>query len=525
MTNHRAAGRGAERGTVPIGRRAVLQGALATAGILGIGGGVAPRRVAAQQQVGGAGVAPPDSALALARFINTTPYRAFPPKAIEHAKMILASTFASAAAGSRLDSARILRDLAKEQGGTPEAAIWFDGTRVPVSAAARVNAVLSDAAASDDSDIRNTAHEGTTLAASGLAIAERTGATGQDLIGAMILGYEAAGRIGDSRRGGRGGVHASQIVAFGGAVAAAKLMALTDAQLAHALGIVAVTMGGLATGTNSWAREYMGGNAAACGVDAALAAGRGYTVNEDMLGSAGGFVDVFGGGREAVPRLTADLGQVWDIVEYLAIKLWPGAHPFSGTVEAAVNAARQANVPPERVARILVAGQNRTSVGGSRRPRDLVEAIHSLPYFVASAVADKDFTWVHATEAKIFNPVVARLMDLVEVDPVPPPVTYRWSWGGSVTIVTTSGVRFTSTVDAPRGSGPRGIEWSDVDAKYHALMPGSKLPAARLERILTLVHGLDRVQRVADLTAQLAPAGGEGPGSVAAHHGPGRRVG
>ena len=142
-------------------------------------------------------------------------------------------------------------------------------------------------------------------------------------------------------------LHASQIVAFAGAAAAAKLLKLTDEQMAHALGIVAITMGGLATGTNSWAREYMGANAAACGVNAALAASRGYTVNEDMLGSRGGFVDVFGGGAKAVERLTADLGKEWDIVDFLAIKLWPGAHPFSGTVEAAMNAARQANVAPD----------------------------------------------------------------------------------------------------------------------------------------------------------------------------------
>ena len=71
----------------------------------------------------------------------------------------------------------------------------------------------------------------------------------------MVIGYEAAGRIGDARRGGRGGVHASQIVAFGGAVAAAKLLKLTDEQMAHALGITAITMGGISTGTDSWARD------------------------------------------------------------------------------------------------------------------------------------------------------------------------------------------------------------------------------------------------------------------------------
>jgi len=487
-------------------RRRLLRDAVTIVGA--VAAGAVPYPAFARQRgntdAGGAAV---DNTLALARAVNRMRYEDLPAKAIEHAKMILASTFSSAAPGALIDSARILRDLAKDRGGKPEATVWFDAARLPAASAARVNAGLSDAAASDDSDIRNTAHYGTTLASAGLAIAERTGATGKDLLGAMVIGYEAAGRIGDARRGGRGGLHASQLVAFGGAVTTARLLKLTDQQMAHALGIVATTMGGIAIGTNSWAREYMGANAAGSGVDAAEAAARGYTVNDDMLGTRGGFVDTFGGGRDAVRLLSGDLGQRWDIVEFLAIKLWPGAHPFSGTLEAAVNAARQANVSADNVAKILIAGPDRTNVGGSRRPRDLVEAIHSLPYFVASAVADKEFTWIHATEGKIFDPVVARLMNVVEVDPAPPQVTYKWSWGGSVTVVTTSGQRFTSTVDAPRGSGPRGIEWSDVDAKYRALMPDSKLPAARLGQILDQVHQFENVKSVPAFARLLTPAG------------------
>jgi 2-methylcitrate dehydratase PrpD len=158
------------------------------------------------------------------------------------------------------------------------------------------------------------------------------------------------------------------------------------------------------------------------------------------------------------------------------------------------------------VAKIFIAGPNRTTVGGSRRPKDLVEAIHSLPYFVASAVADRDFTWVHATEAKIFNPVVTQLMDLVDLDPAPPAVTYKWGWGGTVTIVAKSGARFTSTVDAPRGSAPRGIAWSDVDAKYRALMPDSKLPATRIEESLSVIHRFEKVSNVAELIRLISPA-------------------
>jgi 2-methylcitrate dehydratase PrpD len=101
----------------------------------------------------------------------------------------------------------------------------------------------------------------------------------------------------------------------------------------------------------------------------------------------------------------------------------------------------------------------------------LIEAIHSLHYFLASAAADRDFSWVHATEAGIHNPVVARLIGLVEADPSPPAIRYEWGWGATVTLVTTSGARYTSTVDAPRASVPRGINWTDVDAEFRALMP------------------------------------------------------
>jgi 2-methylcitrate dehydratase PrpD len=487
-----------------VSRRQVLTYGLTAAG--GVGLGLVPRALFAGQR-GAEDTAVPGSTLELARFVTRTTFADLPPQAVEHAKMILASTFASAASGALIDSARILRDLGKRRGGVPEATIWFDGTRLPAGATARVNAALSDASASDDSDLRNTAHYGTTLTAAGLAIGERTGATGQALLGAMVLGYEAAGRIGDAREKGRGGLHASQLVAFGGAVVAGRLLQLTDEQVANALGIVATTIGGLATGTNSWAREYMGSNAAAVGVDAAEAAQAGYTVNPDLLGARGGFVEVFGGGSDAVRLLTADLGRRWQIEEFLAIKLWPGAHPFSGTVEAAMNVARQANIEPDAVARILIAGPNRTTVGGSRRPRDLVEAIHSLPYFVASAIADKDFTWVHATEAKIGDARIARLMTLVDVDPAPPPVAYKWSWGGTVTLVTSSGARVTATVDAPRGSGPRGIDWRDVEAKYRALMPDSKLPAARIDRVLETIHAMDRVKNVATLARLLTRRG------------------
>jgi len=418
--------------------------------------------------------------------------------------MLVASTLASAAPGSRIGSAEIVRDLAKEQGGRAEATIWYDGSRLPIAGAARVNAMQSDAAASDDSDLRNVAHTGTTVVAVGLAVGELAGASGRELITAIATGYEAAGRIGEALVS-QPGMHASLIVAFGGTLAASRLLGLTAGQTAHAISLTATTMGGIGIGTNSWAREYHAGNAALTAVNTALAAARGYTANEDLLEARGGFFATFGGDEAEPLNLVRGLGEQWDVVTHMAIKLVPGAHAFHPAVEAAVNAARLAAVPPEQIARILVSGPRLGTVTGGNPPRDLIEAIHSLPYFLASAVADRDFSWVHATDAKIHDPVAAQLIARVSSDPAPPPIDYAWSWGGTVTIVTMDGRRFTSTVDAPRGSGPRGIEWSDVEAKYRALMPDSGLAGREIEQILAVIENLQDVDHVSDLARRLTP--------------------
>ncbi len=457
------------------------------------------------------------SALRLARIVNAIRYESLPAVAIKHAKVILASTLASAAAGSSIGSVRIVRDLAKEEGGKSEAGVWFDRARLPVTSAARVNAMQSDASASDDSDLRNVAHIGTCLTAVGLAMGERVAASGRDLLAAMVAGYEAAGRVGEalsaSSDGGRNGgaisgsvgrgFHASAIVAFGGTVCAGRLLKLSDEQMAQAISTTATTVGGLSIGTNSWAREYHAGNAALTAVNSALAASRGYIVNADMLESSGGFLKVFAGGAADTRALELETGD-YQMAKYLAVKLVPGAHALHPAVEAAVNAARESGVSADDVARILVAGPQSELAASSRAPKDMIEAIHSLPYYLASAVADKEFTWKHADPAMIRRPEIVRLIELVEKDPSPASQSYEWGWGATVTVVTKSGARFASTVDAPRGSAPRGIEWSDIDAKYRALMAGSGLSVGRRDEVLKMIHEFEVVGKVGRLVGLLA---------------------
>ncbi len=457
------------------------------------------------------------TSLKLARVVNGITFRNLPPVAIKHAKIILASTLASAAAGLDIESVRIIRGLAKEKAGEPSARIWFDSVQIPVAEAARANAMASDVAASDDSYLRNVAHIGTSLTAVGLAAGESVGASGQDLLAAMVGGYEAAGRIGEaiaasmetsSNAGaitasiGRG-FHASATVAFGGTVTAAKLLGLSDEELANALGITATTVGGLSISSNSAAREYHAGNAALTAVNAVMAASRGYTVNPDMLESPGGFLAVFGGGTPNPESLERELAGDYQISQYLAVKMLPGAHALHCAVEAAINAAKEMPGSPDDVTAILVAGPQ-SGLASTPAPKDVIEAIHSLPYYLATAVADREFSWRHTDPQLIERPIIARLIELVDADPNPPAISYDNNWSATVTLVTKSGERYVSTVQAPRGSAPRGIEWEDIDAKYHALTPQSGLPASQLAEALSLIHDFENVENVADLTRLLS---------------------
>src|SRR2546430_7642997 len=336
-----------------------------------------------------------------------------PEQAMDHAAMLVASTIASAAMGSGLESAQIIKDRACSLGGSSRASVWFDGgAKLPVVAAAQVNAVMSDAAASDDSDLRTIVHCGTPLVATALAAAEHHGGSGEDVLAAIVIGYEAAGRVIDAMTGFRErGFHGSNAAIFAATGAAARLLRLNADQTTHAIALAATSTGGLAKAADtSVAREYHAGMATMSGIQAVRAAQRGYRVEERILEMRLGFFEVFGGvdGNDAAAAATSDLGASWDIVTDMAVKLVPGGHPYHALAEAAANAARDGNVDAAEVESIIASRPGMTALTGPLHPANLIDMAHSPAYFLAAGVADREFSWAHASPQKIADPVIDR---------------------------------------------------------------------------------------------------------------------
>ena len=450
----------------------------------------------------------------LATFLTETKTADLPERALDYAAMVIASTLASAACGTGIESARIVRAMAQERGGREDSAVWFDaGVKLPVASAIQANAVLSDAAASDDSDLRNIVHAGTPLTAAALAFAEREGSGGEAVLTAIVLGYEAAGRISEAitptfkDRG----FHGCLGAAFASAVASARMLELSAEQMAQTIALTAVSIGGLATAADtSVSREWHAGLAAMHGANAALAAQRGFVGEARILEAKRGFFEAFGGvdGMTAGGIATKNMGKTWDILTDMAIKLVPGGHPFHAIGEAAGNAARQGDVKAEQIDSIIIHRPGMTALSGPKHPADLIDMAHSPTYFAAAGAADHGFSWMHASPEKIADPTIHGLIDRVQlvIEPVENEAQYRQ--GATVTVRTHDGRLFSSTVFEPSGSAALGLSWNDLNTKYRELMPASGLPASEIEMSLSLIHDFRALTNVSRLTGLLRVATG-----------------
>jgi len=447
------------------------------------------------------------SARDLAAFLAPLGYDDLPPRATDYAAMLIASTLASAACGREIVSTQIVRALARERGGAPHASVWFDaGARLPAAETAQVNAIMSDAAASDDSDLRAIVHCGTPLTATALALAERTGAGGREVLSAMVCGYEAAGRISgpispDFRERGH---HGSTMAIFAAAVAAGKLLKLDGDGLTQTIALAATSASGVVKAADtSVAREYHAGLVTRSGIDAALAAAKGFIAEESILEGPTGFLKVYGG--KEVAGLTTGLGESWDILDHMAVKLVPGGHPNHAFGEAAAKAARAGTIAADQVESITVSRPGLTRLRGPKHPNDLIGMAHSPHYFIAAGVADRQFGWAHCSPEKIADPVIHRLIDKITVGPPATENAGRYRQGATVTIRTTDGREVSNTVFMPHGSAALGIDWSDIEAKYRTLMPNSGLAPEQIEQSLALIRDLANAKSVEPLVGVLHP--------------------
>ena len=277
----------------------------------------------------------------LARYAAGLRYEDLPPAVVAKAKDIIADTVAACICGADMPWSRIVIDYAERTGPGGKSKILGRGTSVQAPAAALANGALAHAFELDSLTRPGAgAHPGATVLPPALAVAQEVGASGKQLIAAVVAGNEVMIRIGRAtgHTNEARGFHAPGTTGpFGAAVACGSLLGLNAAQMTNALGIAGSLAGGLlefAKGNGGMVKRLHLGRASEAGVMAASLAKGGFEGPRTVIEGEFGFLKVFCTEWDE-SHLTRGLGS--DFVTMSAVLK---RYPVHATAHAAVKAVR-----------------------------------------------------------------------------------------------------------------------------------------------------------------------------------------
>jgi 2-methylcitrate dehydratase PrpD len=407
----------------------------------------------------------------------------------------------------------VQRAVAAQSTGGGSATVFGGNDTAPLALAALANGTSGHSLDYDDDNAQ--VHVGAAIVPVALAVGEHVGASGQDVLAAIVAGYEGSVRCGWAMRPEnlhKRGFHPTGVCnPYGATAAAGVLLGLTVEQLTAAFGIV----GSMAAGVSQFfedgtmTKRLHAGQAAESGVNAALLAKEGFTgptaIFEGRLGICHAFVD--DGHPEAA---AAALGERYLIME-TAQKGYPINFAVHAPIGAILKVMREHGLSPDDVEHITagVRPMVSTHVGHptAHRPQTVLAAQMSLPYGVGVAMQRGTVTLDDMTESAIRDPEVLRHAAKVEV------VAAEWLDRidgvdeGSVLPVdlhvrTTAGVDYHETIHFQHGDPRDPLTADDLVAKFRDCT-SRLLTDEATEAALDTVQALAGLDDVRELTALL----------------------
>lgn len=324
--------------------------------------------------------------------LNTATDAITPPAYDAAKKMVLDSLGCAIAARTSPGVAEVVEQML-DWGGKSESTIMLFGGKVPASAAIFANGTMIHALDYDDIHIPASLHIMSSILPTALATAEMSGASGKEMVAAVIMGVEVAGRLGiagrDRRRGG-GFLPASLNGGFGAVVTASRLLGLTPKQCVNAMGINYAQTSGNRQALHDMTltkriQPALAGRAAMLSV--ALAR-RGFTGAHRALEGSAGYFKVYLNGNVCTPEeLTVDYD--WYQIERLVVKRWTSCGACHSAQAATERLVREENPTPEEIDRVELFGCGPGGLVGGRfeiGDTPQVDAQFNVAYGVALAL-------------------------------------------------------------------------------------------------------------------------------------------
>lgn len=426
-----------------------------------------------------------------------------------HARALLIDSVACALAADFGDETPQVAAFAKTLAGAGEATVIGAPDRLSLIGATILNGFEITAATVCDTYVPAHVHITPEIVPPALAVAERDGLSGRDLLAAIAVGSEVAVRVADGLNyavAGPMGWHMPGIVGpFGAAAAVGRLTGLTPLQMRNAFGLAGSQSAGTWASWGSPAVKFHQARGAGSGLIAALLAATDFTASADILGHKdGGTLAAYsadGGKPEAV---LDRLGERF-VMEEIALRLWPGGTPLQPTLTAAFDLVAREKPDFAAIDRIVIEVAPVVHEAHARfvQPKGTFEALLSYHFAVSSALRDGAFWLTSLGPARVEDPALRRFMaERVELVAVPA-LTREHS---RVTVTLADGRTLTAEADAAKGTRANPASLDDLGVKFRHCAAG-RLTAADTEELLGLLAGIEEVADPARILELLRAAG------------------
>jgi 2-methylcitrate dehydratase PrpD len=432
----------------------------------------------------------------LAAYAATLRYQDLPADIVLTAKTCLVDAVGCAIFGARFPWSRAVAAVVEASGASGACAVPGLARRLDPRQAALALGAFAHAFELDS--LRKPgagSHPGATVALPAFAMAQAQGASGRELVAAIVAGCEASFRIGAAtlHTPELEGFHAPGIVGpFGAAVASGSVLRLTSDQLAFAFGIAGSCTGGLLafarSGQGGMVKRLHLGRAAESGVLAALLAVRGYDGPRTVLEGEFGVLQSFCS-RADPALLTAKLGTFFE-TSRLCIKPYACHVTAQAAIELLRGLMETHGFAAAEIAGIdVAASQKVASHHSERRPADLMLGQYSVPFSLAVAA------WRDPADPLAFADGCIRdggILDLAARIRIVPGDA---GWGAGLSISLRDGRQITGSIATFRGCPETPMSLSDVAAKFRRLTrdrPGTDV-------LLDALLDIENVQDVAAL--------------------------
>ncbi|HEY8067395.1 MAG TPA: MmgE/PrpD family protein [Burkholderiales bacterium] len=346
-------------------------------------------------------------------------YRGIPiaPEVLHHAKRAVIDWYAALLPGAVVAPATLLEKSLAEELDHGNACLAL-GRKATVRAAALINGSAAHTVEVDDIFRDGIYHPGAPTIPAALALAQANGASGEQFLRAVIVGYEISTRIGAAM----GKAHyrywhnTGTIGVFGACAAACELLGLDAKRFAHALATVTTFSAGLQQSfrMDSMSKPLHAGRAAEAGVTAALAAREGVTGSLDVIEGEAGFGRAMSDGPDW-NRVFESLGKTFNICRMTFKNHTCCGHTFAA-IDGALALQSRMKIAVREIERIRVGSYRAAKeVSGYESPRTPAEARFSLKYVVATALTHGSVRLAAFEPARMNDAATRDLMERIEV--------------------------------------------------------------------------------------------------------------